>query len=171
MSNPLEERLAEALAEFEETRGRLDAAAAQAAAISVTVTAKDRAVEATVGAQGELTGLRFPTSRYRTMAPAELANVVMTTISSARAKAASQLLDIYRPFGPIPGLSADAPGGFGPVDWEDLFAPLRVDTDLVVPSSRPAGSASSASAGALLDELVDDEDGGTGTASGAVAGR
>ncbi|AWZ05304.1 MULTISPECIES: YbaB/EbfC family nucleoid-associated protein [unclassified Streptomyces] len=165
MSNPLEERLAEALAEFEETRGRLDAAAAEAAAISVTVTAKDRAVEATVGAQGELTGLRFPTSRYRTMAPAELANVVMTTIASARAQAASQLLDVYRPFGPIPGLSADAPGGFGPVDWEDLFAPLREDADLVVPSSRSATASSSG--GALLDELVDDEDGGTGTAAGA----
>lgn len=164
MSNPLEERLAEALAEFEETRGRLDAAAAEAAAISVTVTAKDRAVEATVGAQGELTGLRFPTSRYRTMAPAELANVVMTTIASARAQAGSRLRDIYRPFGPVPGLSADAPGGFAPVDWEDLFAPLREDADLVVPSSRSAGPSSG---GALLDELVDDEDSGTGTAAGA----
>ncbi|KQX49509.1 MULTISPECIES: YbaB/EbfC family nucleoid-associated protein [unclassified Streptomyces] len=158
MNNPLEERLAEALAEFEETRARLDEAAAEAARISVTVTAKDRTVEATVGAQGELTQLRFPTNRYRTMAPAELASVVMGTIAAARAQASSQLLDVYRPFGPIPGLDADAEGGFSPVEWDELFAPLRQDPDLVVPSSR----SSATSGGALLDELVDDEDGTAG---------
>ncbi|NBM20622.1 YbaB/EbfC family nucleoid-associated protein [Streptomyces sp. GC420] len=164
MSNPLEERLAEALAEFEETRVRLDEAAAEASRISATVTAKDRSVEATVGAQGEVTNLRFPTSRYRTMAPAELANAVMTTIAAARSQAASQLLDIYRPFGPVPGLSPDAEGGFAPVEWEELFAPLREDPDLVVPSSRSTAT----SRGALLDELVDDEESGTGTEEGTT---
>ncbi|MGW6391740.1 YbaB/EbfC family nucleoid-associated protein [Streptomyces sp. NPDC055103] len=154
MSNPLEERLAEALAEFEETRTRLDEAAAEAARISVTVTAKDRTVEATVGAQGELTQLRFPTNRYRTMAPAELASIVMGTIAAARSQAASRLLDVYRPFGPVPGLNPDAEGGFAPVEWDELFAPLRQDPELVVPSSR----STAASGGALLDELVDEDE-------------
>ncbi|WP_406382976.1 YbaB/EbfC family nucleoid-associated protein [Streptomyces sp. NBC_01618] len=162
MSNPLEERLAEALAEFEETRTRLDTAAAEASRISATVTAKDRSVEATVGAQGEVTNLRFPTSRYRTMAPAELASAVMSTIAAARSQAAAQLLDIYRPFGPVPGMSPDAEGGFAPVEWDELFAPLREDTDLVVPPSRSTAT----SGGALLDELVDDEESGTGTGKG-----
>ncbi|MFF4168847.1 YbaB/EbfC family nucleoid-associated protein [Streptomyces sp. NPDC001744] len=164
MSNPLEERLAEALAEFEETRARLDEAAAEAARISVTVTSKDRTVEATVGAQGELTGLRFPTSRYRTMAPAELANVLMGTIASARSQAASRLLDVYRPFGPVPGLNPDAEGGFAPVEWDELLAPLRLDPELVVPSSRSTAT----SGGALLDELVDDEE-NTGAAGEETA--
>ncbi|MFC0596805.1 YbaB/EbfC family nucleoid-associated protein [Streptomyces palmae] len=159
MSNPLEERLAEALAEFEETRSRLDQAAAEAARISVTVTAKDRSVEATVGAQGELTNLRFPTSRYRTMAPAELANTLMATIASARAQAASRLMEVYRPFGPVPGLSTDAEGGFAPVSWDELFAPLREEEGMPVPPSRSPRSSS----GALLDELVDDEDTGEDT--------
>ncbi|MGV9315433.1 YbaB/EbfC family nucleoid-associated protein [Streptomyces sp. NPDC003691] len=171
MSNPLEEQLAEALAEFEETRTQLERAAAEAGRISVTVTSKDRAVEATVGAQGELKNLRFPTSRYRNMAPAELAGALMATIAQARTEAASQLLDLYRPFGPVPGLSAGAEGGFAPMAWDELLAPLREEGIEV--SSTPAGSRST---GALFDELIDDEsdDGGTTGATGGTwegAGR
>ncbi|MFJ8229836.1 YbaB/EbfC family nucleoid-associated protein [Streptomyces sp. NPDC094448] len=168
MSNPLEEQLAEALAEFEETRTQLEKASAEAARISVTVTSKDRSVEATVGGQGELKNLRFPTSRYRNMAPAELAGTLMATITQARTEAASQLLDLYRPFGPVPGLSAGADGGFAPMSWDELLAPLREEGIEV--SATPAGARS---AGALFDELIDDEteDGGaTGTAGGPREG-
>ncbi|MER5276854.1 YbaB/EbfC family DNA-binding protein [Streptomyces sp. NPDC002809] len=161
MSNPMEERLAEALAEFEETRAKLGEAAATAARISATVMAKDRSVEATVGAQGELTHLRFPTVRYRTMAPAQLASVLMSTIAAARARAAGELAEVYRPFGPIPGLKPDsaqeAPGAgtFGEVDWGELFAPL-IEEGLPVPPEQPP----TRSSGALLDELVDEDDEG-----------
>ncbi|MEW1547911.1 YbaB/EbfC family nucleoid-associated protein [Streptomyces tsukubensis] len=164
MSNPMEEQLAEALAEFEETRSRLEQASAEAARISVTVTSKDRSVEATVGAQGELKNLRFPTSRYRSMAPAELAGTLMATITRARTEAASQLLDLYRPFGPVPGLSAEAEGGFAPMSWDELLAPLREEgLDVSATTIAPR------SAGALFDELIDDdtEDGG---ATGATGG-
>ncbi|MFF6971802.1 MULTISPECIES: YbaB/EbfC family nucleoid-associated protein [Streptomyces] len=166
MTNPLEEQLAEALAEFEETRQQLNRAAAEAAQISVTVTSKDRSVEATVGPQGELKNLRFPTSRYRNMAPAELANALMATIAQARTDAASQLLDLYRPFGPVPGLSAEAEGGFAPMSWDELLAPLR-EEGIDVPATSPR------STGALFDELIDDEtdDGGApGTADGPREG-
>ncbi|MFE0422434.1 YbaB/EbfC family nucleoid-associated protein [Streptomyces sp. NPDC058953] len=150
MTNHWEARLAEALTEFEETREQLNKAAAEATRISVTVTSKDRSVEATVGAQGELRSLRFPTSRYRSMAPAELSGALMSTIARARREAASQLLDLYRPFGPVPGMSADTEAGFTPVAWDELLAPLR-EEGIDVPATRPAPS------GALLDELVDDE--------------
>ncbi|MFF9347595.1 YbaB/EbfC family nucleoid-associated protein [Streptomyces sp. NPDC014734] len=161
MSNPMEERLAEALAEFEETRAKLGEAAAEAARISATVMARDRSVEATVGAQGELTKLRFPTARYRTMAPAQLADVLMTTIGAARAQAATQLAELYRPFGPIPGMDQDAAGGFAELDWNELFAPMR-EEGLPVPPVQPP----TRSSGALLDELVDEED--NGAASGGT---
>jgi len=151
--NSMEERLAAALAEFEETRAKLGEAAAAAARLSATVMAKDRSVEATVGAQGELTNLRFPTSRYRTMAPAELANALMSTIGAARAQVTSQLVDLYQPFGPIPGMNPEAAGGFAELDWGDLFAPLR-EEGMPVPPLRPP----TRSSGALLDELVDDEE-------------
>ncbi|MFE7426627.1 YbaB/EbfC family nucleoid-associated protein [Streptomyces sp. NPDC014735] len=153
MSNPMEERLAAALAEFEETRAKLGEAASAAARVSATVMAKDRSVEATVGAHGELTNLRFPTSRYRTMAPAELANALMSAIGAARAQVASQLTELYRPFGPIPGMDPQAAGGFAELDWDDLFAPLREEGMPVPPVQPPTRSS-----GALLDELVDDED-------------
>ncbi|MGW7414143.1 YbaB/EbfC family nucleoid-associated protein [Streptomyces sp. NPDC054863] len=157
MSNPMEEQLAAALAEFEETRAKLRDAGAAAARISATVTAKDRSVEATVGAQGELTQLRFPTARYRTMPPAQLADVLLATISAARAQAAEQLADVYRPFGPIPGMSADAEGGFQELDWDALFAPMREEGLPTPPVKAPPAKSS----GALLDELVEDEEDGT----------
>ncbi|MFS0696548.1 YbaB/EbfC family DNA-binding protein [Streptomyces nitrosporeus] len=154
MSNPMEERLAEALAEFEETRAKLSEAGAAASRISATVMSKDRTVEATVGAQGQLTNLRFPSTRYRTMPPAQLASVLMSTIAAARSQAAGQLADVYRPFGPIPGMSPTAEGGFQELDWDELFAPMR-EAGLPTPPVRAPRAASS---GALLDELVEDED-------------
>jgi hypothetical protein len=154
MSNPMEEHLAEALAEFEETRTKLSEAGAAAARISATVMAKDRSVEATVGPQGELTQLRFPTSLYRTMPPAQLASVLMTTIGAARAQAAEQLAAIYRPFGPIPGLSPTGEGGFQELDWDELFAPLREEGLPVPPAKAPVRP----SGGALFDEIVEEDD-------------
>ncbi|MEN8651635.1 YbaB/EbfC family nucleoid-associated protein [Streptomyces sp. 21So2-11] len=158
MSNPMEEHLAEALAEFEETRAKLSEAGAAAARISATVMSKDRSVEATVGAQGQLTNLRFPSTQYRTMPPAQLASVLMATIGAARTQATEQLMDVYRPFGPIPGMSptgeASTGGdGFQDLNWEELFAPLR-EEGLPTP---PVKAPSAKSSGALLDELVEDE--------------
>lgn len=162
MSDPLEERLAEALAEFEETRARLREAGAAAARISATVMSKDRTVEATVGAQGQLTNLRFPSTRYRTMPPAQLASVLMTTIAAARTQAAEQLADVYRPFGPLPGMSPTDEGGFQELDWDELFAPMREAGMPTPPVKAPVAGPS----GALLDELVEDEPAGGGPREG-----
>lgn len=41
----------------------------------------------TVGAQGEVTAIEFPTGAYRRMAPKELADVLLTTLRQARAEA------------------------------------------------------------------------------------
>ncbi|MEU3598521.1 YbaB/EbfC family nucleoid-associated protein [Streptomyces sp. NPDC006798] len=164
MTNHWEARLAEALTEFEETREQLNRASAEATRISVTVTSKDRSVEATVGAQGELRSLRFPTSRYRSMAPAELSGALMSTIAQARREAAAQLIDLYRPFGPVPGMSADSEAGFTPVSWDDLIAPLK-EEGIEVPEPRGGPRTS----GALLDELVDDESDGDAVAREGTA--
>ncbi|MFK8911621.1 YbaB/EbfC family nucleoid-associated protein [Streptomyces sp. YS-3] len=154
MSNHLEERLAEAMAEFEETRAMLADAAAAASRVCATVMAKDRSVEVSMGAQGELTQIRFPTNAYRSMPSAQLASVLMSTISSARRQAADQLADIYRPFGPIPALSPDVSGGVTEVDWAEMFAPLREEGVPTPPVKAPPRGSS----GALLDELVEDEE-------------
>ncbi|WMX43817.1 YbaB/EbfC family nucleoid-associated protein [Streptomyces roseicoloratus] len=153
MNMGMEERLAEALAEFEETRARLADAAAAASRISATVTAKDRSVTVTMGPQGELTQIRFPTNAYRGMPPARLSAVLMSTISLARKQAAEQLADIYRPFGPIPVLSPDAQDGVTEPDWEAMFAPAR-EEGIPTPPVKPPHRGS----GALLDELVEDEE-------------
>ncbi|MFF9017197.1 YbaB/EbfC family nucleoid-associated protein [Streptomyces sp. NPDC014870] len=154
MGMGMEERLAEALAEFEETRAKLADAAAAASRVSATVTAKDRSVAVTMGPQGELTQIRFPTNAYRSMPPAQLAAALMATIGLARKQAAEQLAEIYRPFGPIPVLSPDAPDGVTEMDWEAMFASAREEGIPTPPAKAPPRGSS----GALLDELLEDED-------------
>ncbi|MER5888284.1 YbaB/EbfC family nucleoid-associated protein [Streptomyces sp. NPDC001941] len=163
--NHMEERLAEALAEFEESRARLAEAAQAAARVSATVTAKDRSVEVTMGAQGELTRIRFPSDAYRGMPPAQLAGVLTSTINEARARAAEQLAEIYRPFGALPRLSDDAEGGVTELDWKEMFAPFREEGILTPPAEAPRGSS-----GALLDELVEESE-ETGEAGQQPAAR
>lgn len=52
-----------------------------------TVTAPRQTVKITVGAQGEVTAVEFPTGAYRRMAPKELADVLLATLRQARAEA------------------------------------------------------------------------------------
>ncbi|MFI5887530.1 YbaB/EbfC family nucleoid-associated protein [Streptomyces sp. NPDC051554] len=52
-----------------------------------TVTAPRQTVKITVGAQGEVTAIEFPTGAYRRMAPKELADVLLTTLQQARTEA------------------------------------------------------------------------------------
>jgi hypothetical protein len=63
-----------------ETRRRINATTS-------TATAPRQTAKVTVGAQGEVTALEFPTGAYRRMAPKELADVLLTTIQQARSEA------------------------------------------------------------------------------------
>lgn len=63
-----------------ETRKRINATTS-------TATAPRQTVKVTVGAQGDVTALEFPTGAYRRMAPKELADVLLATIQQARADA------------------------------------------------------------------------------------
>jgi DNA-binding protein YbaB len=69
--------------------------------IEATVTAPRRSVQVTVGAQGQVTALEFPTGAYRTMAPKELSKVIVSTLEQARAKALEQVMETA--LGPLPG--------------------------------------------------------------------
>nr|WP_239154564.1 YbaB/EbfC family nucleoid-associated protein [Streptomyces sp. SID14446] len=63
-----------------ETRRRINATTS-------TATAPRQTVKVTVGAQGEVTAIEFPTGAYRRMAPKELADVLLATIQQARSEA------------------------------------------------------------------------------------
>jgi hypothetical protein len=54
---------------------------------STTVRSKDRMLSATFDGRGELTELKFHSTRYREMAPAELANAVVQILAEGRGNA------------------------------------------------------------------------------------
>ncbi|MFD9287626.1 YbaB/EbfC family nucleoid-associated protein [Streptomyces sp. NPDC060030] len=66
--------------------------------ISATATSKDRLVTATVDARGTLTELKFNSSRYRSMAPTELAALLAETISKAQEDVHGQMMETFGGF-------------------------------------------------------------------------
>ncbi|MFE6826201.1 YbaB/EbfC family nucleoid-associated protein [Streptomyces sp. NPDC057690] len=140
----LEERLAKAMQALESTRAAVADAEQRLREASVTVTSKDRSVEVTVGAQGDLRSLRFQDGTYRSMAPAQLSAVVMETIGRARARMARQVVDTYRPISEsVPSL----PGMPGTeIDWDRLFGSTEDD----------GSAARKKQGGRLRDEIVED---------------
>jgi hypothetical protein len=57
-------------------------------------------VSATVDARGAVTELKFHTTRYRTMAPAELSAVLVDTIGKAQQEVAAKMEEILGPITP-----------------------------------------------------------------------
>ncbi|WP_405098358.1 YbaB/EbfC family nucleoid-associated protein [Micromonospora sp. NBC_01412] len=84
--------------------------------ISVTVTAPKRALTVTVDANGNITGMAFPTEAYRKMAPAELAAMVTKTVGDAKVKALSQMSELMSVMMPEGVSMADMQGGKVPID-------------------------------------------------------
>ncbi|MFD9359447.1 YbaB/EbfC family nucleoid-associated protein [Streptomyces sp. NPDC060031] len=150
MGNPMEDRIARSLAEFEERRAQIMDLQREFQTASVTATAKDRSVEVTVDAQGNVTGLRFPNAKYRSLAPAELAAVLMQTMAEARAEVRRQVLEAFQP------LSGRRLGEEGGLDWEKLFGPLK-EEGLPTPPVRPPSSGAGARSG-LADEITEDDE-------------
>ncbi|MFF3503124.1 YbaB/EbfC family nucleoid-associated protein [Streptomyces sp. NPDC003247] len=142
---PVEDRLAQALQALESTRAAVADAERRLREASVTVTSKDRSVEVTVGAQGELRALRFQDGKYRSMAPAQLSAVLMETIGRARARMARQVVDTYRPISESVPRITDMPGA--EIDWDRLFG-SATDED--------GSAARKKQGGRLRDEIVED---------------
>ncbi|OLR92311.1 hypothetical protein BJP25_22945 [Actinokineospora bangkokensis] len=73
--------------------------------VAATATSPRRVVSVTVGGQGQVTDVSFPTGAYKRMAPAELASAILSTIAEARDKALDEAADLLAPMLP-PGLDA-----------------------------------------------------------------
>ncbi|MFI6340342.1 YbaB/EbfC family nucleoid-associated protein [Streptomyces sp. NPDC050535] len=142
---PVEERLAKAMEALETTRAALTGAEQTLRQASVVVMSKDRSVEVTVGAQGEVTAMRFHDGKYRSMAPAQLASVLLETIGQARSRMARQVLDTYRPISEGVPQVAGVPGA--EIDWDALFGSM-VREGGAGPRKNPGGR--------LRDEIVED---------------
>lgn len=84
MDASLQHQLEEAMAEFSRHQAELLKVRDEMRALSVTVRSKDRAVEVTLGAQGEVTAMRFLDNKHQSMSGHELAASVLDAMSVAR---------------------------------------------------------------------------------------
>ncbi|MDQ0765443.1 YbaB/EbfC family nucleoid-associated protein [Streptomyces canus] len=120
-SASIEERLAQAMAELEATQEAVAKAETELRDASFTVRSRDRAVEVTVGHQGELTALRFLEGKYRNMSAGELAGSVLEAAERARTQMSRHVMETFQPFTQP---SATAPELTGvDIDWAAIFGP------------------------------------------------
>ncbi|WP_328931020.1 MULTISPECIES: YbaB/EbfC family nucleoid-associated protein [unclassified Streptomyces] len=87
MPGPYDQQIEDLLDQYRRQRDEAAETRRRINETTSTVTAPRQTVKITVGAQGEVTAIEFPTGAYRRMAPKELADVLLTTLRQARAEA------------------------------------------------------------------------------------
>ena len=96
MTSPLHDRIEQAYADFERQKLALADIKREMSTAQTTITPKNRALTVTVDGRGDVVEIKFPTNSYRTMAPAELGNLLVETIQTAREQAREQSLNAFK---------------------------------------------------------------------------
>jgi hypothetical protein len=120
MTAPLQNRVQQALDELRVQRERLARAQTQLAGSATKVTSKDHLLTVTLDERGDLASLVFHGTRYRRVAPTELAAVVVETLRTARAQALERMTELFAPFFPAGMPLQDLMRG--DVDLDAMFA-------------------------------------------------
>ncbi|MCS0606299.1 YbaB/EbfC family nucleoid-associated protein [Streptomyces sp. LP11] len=87
MPSPYDQQIEDLLDQYRRQRDEAAETRRRINETTSTVTAARQTVRITVGAQGDVTAIEFPTGAYRRMAPKELADVLLTTLRQARSEA------------------------------------------------------------------------------------
>ena len=148
MTEPLQERIAQAMAELQATQAAVARAEADLRQASATVRSSDRVVEATVDAQGELKALKFLDNKHQNLTGPQLASTVMEAVRQGRAQMARRVMDTFEPF-TRPGPEGSIRRGVD-LDWNRVFGSALSGGDR-------AGSSRS-SRNRLRDEIDEDTD-------------
>lgn len=120
------EQMEQALARLREDQEKVARASASLASATEEAVSKDRAISAKVDSQGELVELKFRSSSYKSMAPAELSAAVMDVVKRARDRMQDRVTEAYAPFAPE-GIDMDAARACG-FDPARMLADLGLDT-------------------------------------------
>ncbi|MFJ8027536.1 YbaB/EbfC family nucleoid-associated protein [Streptomyces sp. NPDC096311] len=144
----LEKKIAQANAELASVQAAVSAAELQMSTFASTVMSKDGSVEATVGAQGELTGLRFLDGKYRSMSPSQLADAVLDTVQEARSHHARAVRDLFEPLTRPSATMPELPGL--EIDWDRIVGPAADEL--------PEGPGARSANDRLRDEINEDDD-------------
>jgi DNA-binding protein YbaB len=90
MDREIEERLERALSGYRRKREQFLATQKNLRVASATSTSRDRLVTVTVDVRGNVTALKFNSADYAALDETELADLIMTTMTEARAKIRGQ---------------------------------------------------------------------------------
>ncbi|MFD9887838.1 YbaB/EbfC family nucleoid-associated protein [Amycolatopsis sp. NPDC059027] len=123
MHTRLQEQLNQAIAELTEQQKAIEECQQHLTGQSASVRSKDRMLSATVDAQGGLSKLEFHDTRYRSMAPAELADVVTKVVAEARREMLGQVTSALQPH--LRGLADLTASTTGSHEWDAFLEPLR----------------------------------------------
>ncbi|MEW1724890.1 YbaB/EbfC family nucleoid-associated protein [Streptomyces sp. NPDC093109] len=148
MTESIQERLDRARAHLEQTQKAVADAKAHLSNASATARSKDRSVEVTVNAQGQLSEVKFLDGKYRTMGAMQLAASVLEASRQAHAQMARTVMDAFRPVSDTPKDLLPRSEGVD-MDWEGVFGPLM---DTVKRAAAERGGASDH----LRDEITED---------------
>ncbi|MER8184556.1 YbaB/EbfC family nucleoid-associated protein [Kitasatospora sp. NPDC094015] len=91
MSSTYDQEIEELLALYQRQRAGAAETRRRINATTGTATAPRQSVKVTVTAQGDVTGIEFPTGAYRRLTPKELSEALLTTIADARHDALEQV--------------------------------------------------------------------------------
>lgn len=119
MTESLEDRISRARAHLEETRAAVARVERDLGGATATVRSSDRSVEVTIGAQGELAGLKFLDNKYLNMTGTQVASAIMEAAGKGRQEIAQRVIDTFEP---LTRPDPKAPGSRGiDIDWERIF--------------------------------------------------
>src|SRR5690242_11157437 len=107
MTTPYDRQIEELLQEYRSQRENALALRSRINETTGSATAPKQVVKVSVSAQGEVTAIEFPTGAFRRMAPKELADVLISTIQQARAKAVTAVGELMNPHLPAGVTTAD----------------------------------------------------------------
>jgi DNA-binding protein YbaB len=94
MTTPYDQGIEDMLALYQKQRAEATETRRRINETTGTATAPRQSVKVTVSAQGEVTAIEFPTGAYRRMAPKELAETLMATLTEARADAMTRVAEL-----------------------------------------------------------------------------
>ncbi|MEV4495701.1 hypothetical protein C7C45_32425 [Micromonospora arborensis] len=136
MTSPLHDKIEQAYAEFEQKKLAIAEVKQELSTAQTTVTAKNRALTVIVDGRGDLVEVKFPTNSYRTMAPAELGNLLVETLKTARDQARGQAANAYQKLLP-PGLPIKDMLN-GTVNFDEMMREAMRSVNEPFPGSRRA---------------------------------
>ena len=96
MSTPLQNELEQAYAELERGRAAIEAIHRDLADTETERMSRNRALTVTVDSRGAVTGIKFNNNTYRAMAGAELAQLLLDTITAAREAAVTNTANRFK---------------------------------------------------------------------------